>query len=316
MAPEVVTFGETMVLLAANEIGPLRFASTFTRFVAGTESNVAIGLARLGHSVAWFSRVGEDEFGQLVINAVRGEGVDTTRVIVDPAAPTGLVLKEKREVGPRKVLYYRSGSAASRLAPSDLDADQIGSARWLHVTGVTMAISSSARATVRAALEMARERDVKVSFDPNMRLRLWTREQARAAMREILPYCDVVLPGLDEAEMLTGESDARRAAEALRILGAASAVIKLGADGALAVTAHEQVQVPGIRLERIVDPVGAGDGFAAGFLSGMLRDLGLAESIRWGNIVGGLAMTVTGDTEGLPTRREVEELRLDQDLAR
>ncbi|MBM4417219.1 MAG: sugar kinase [Chloroflexi bacterium] len=316
MVPEVVTFGETMVLLAANEIGPLRFASTFTRFVAGTESNVAIGLARLGHSVAWSSRVGDDEFGQLVINTVRGEGVDTRGVIVDAAAPTGLVLKEKREVGPRKVLYYRAGSAASRLAPSDLDAHQIGSARWLHVTGVTMAISSSARETVRAAVEMARDRDVKVSFDPNMRLRLWTREQARAAMCEILPYCDVVLPGIDEAEMLTGESDARRAANALRSLGAASAVVKLGADGALAVTAHEQVQVPGIRLERIVDPVGAGDGFAAGFLSGTLRGLGLAESVRWGNIVGGLAMTATGDTEGLPTRREVEELRLDQDVAR
>lgn len=313
---DVVTFGETMVLFAAVEQGPLRFANTFTRHAAGTESNMAIGLARLGHRVGWFSRVGDDEFGQYLINTIRGEGVDTSRVIVDPEAPTGVLFKEKRELGARKIVYYRRGSAAGRLSSADLDADYIGSARYLHLTGITPALSASAHQAVRAAAETARARGRLVSFDPNLRLRLWTREQARETWRALLPLCDVVLPGMDEAELITGEAEPDAAARAIRALGPSTVVVKLGADGALAVSATESVRVPGVRLERIVDPVGAGDGFAAGFLAGQLRGMSLAESARLGNVVGAFATTVVGDVEGLPTWREVEELRLDLDVAR
>jgi 2-dehydro-3-deoxygluconokinase len=313
---DVVTFGETMVLFAAAEQGPLRFASTYTRHTAGTESNFAIGLARLGHRVGWFSRVGDDEFGQYIVNTVRGEGVDTSRVIVDAEAPTGVVFKEKRELGPRKIVYYRRGSAASRLTPSDLDGDYIASARYLHLTGITPALSETARATVFAAAELARARGVPVSFDPNLRLRLWTREQARETMRTLLPLCDLVLPGLDEAELLVGEPDPERAADAIRALGPSTVVVKLGPEGALAVAPEGRVRAPGVRLERIVDPVGAGDGFAAGFVSGRLRGLDLLESLKIANTVGAFATTVVGDVEGLPTWREVQELRLDLDVAR
>src|SRR5438552_3604184 len=152
-----------MVLFAAVEQGPLRFATTYTRHPAGTETNFAIGLARLGHEVGWFSRVGDDEFGQYIVNFVRGEGVDTSRVVADPEAPTGVLFKEKRELGPRKIVYYRRGSAASRLSTADLDADYIASARYLHLTGITPALSPSAREAVFAAARLARERGVKVS---------------------------------------------------------------------------------------------------------------------------------------------------------
>ncbi len=313
---DVVTFGETMVLFAAVESGPLRFANTYTRHAAGTESNFAIGLSRLGHRVGWFSRVGEDEFGQYIVNFVRGEGVDTSRVVIDPDAPTGVLFKEKRDLGPRKIVYYRRGSAASRLSPADLDADYIGSARYLHLTGITPALSASARESVFAAARLARERGVTVSFDPNLRLRLWTRDEARETMRALLPLCDVVLPGLDEAELLTGEADADRAADAIRALGPGAVVVKLGAQGALAVTSKERVRAPGVKLDRIVDPVGAGDGFAAGFISGQLRGLPLDECLRIANLVAAFATTVVGDVEGLPTWREVQELRLDLDVLR
>ena len=315
-ALDVVTFGETMVLMAAVEAGPLRFANTFTRHAAGTESNVAIGLARLGQRVGWFSRLGDDELGQYVLGGVRAEGVDTSRVRVDPEAPTGVVFKEKRELGPRKILYYRRGSAASRLTPADLDADYVADARYLHLTGVTLAISQSAREAVFAAARLARERGVLVSFDPNLRLRLWSKEEARATMRQLVPLCDLVLPGLDEAELLTGESDPDRAADALRALGAKSVALKLGTEGSLGVTDGERVRAAGLKLERIVDPVGAGDGFAAGFLAGQLKGLSLADSLKIGNTVGAFATTVVGDWEGLPTWREVQELRLDLDVAR
>ena len=313
---DVVTFGETMVLMAAVEAGPLRFANTFARHAAGTESNVAIGLARLGQRVGWFSRLGDDEFGQYILGAIRAEGVDTSRVVVDAEAPTGVVFKENRELGPRKILYYRRGSAASRLTPSDLDADYLADARYLHLTGVTLAISQSARETVFAAARLARERGVLVSFDPNLRLRLWSKEEARATMRELVPLCDVVLPGQDEAELLTGESDPDRAADALRELGAKVVALKLGPAGSLGLTDSERVRAPGLKLERIVDPVGAGDGFAAGFLAGQRKGLPLAECLKVGNTVGAFATTVVGDWEGLPTWREVGELRLALDVAR
>ena len=315
-ALDVVTFGETMVLMAAVEAGPLRFANTFTRHAAGTESNVAIGLARLDQRVGWFSRLGDDELGQYVLGVVRAEGVDTSRVVVDPEAPTGLVLKEKRELGPRKILYYRRVSAASRLTPADLDAEYLADARYLHVTGVTLAISQSARETVFAAARLARERGVLVSFDPNLRLRLWSKEEARETMRKLVPLCDVVLPGLDEAELITGEAEPDRAADALRALGAKTVALKLGPQGSLGVTETERVRAAGLKLERVVDPVGAGDGFAAGFLAGQLKGLSLAESLKVGNTVGAFATTVIGDWEGLPSWREVQELRLDLDVAR
>lgn len=313
---DVVTFGETMVLFAAVESGPLRFANTYTRHAAGTETNVAIGLARLGHRVGWFSRVGDDEFGQYIVSFVRGEGVDTSRVIVDPAAPTGVLFKEKRELGPRTIVYYRRGSAASQLAADDLDRDYIAGATYLHLTGITPALSPSAREAVFAAARMARQAGVVVSFDPNLRLRLWTAEQARSTWRELLPLCDVVLPGLDEAELIAGESDPDRAADAIRALGPSLVVVKLGREGALAVGPEGRVRAPGLHLERIVDPVGAGDGFAAGFLSGQLRGLDLAESLAIANTVGAFATTVVGDVEGLPSWREIQELRLDRDVTR
>src|SRR5205085_7828750 len=131
--------------------------------------------------------------------------------------------------------------AASRLTPADLDGDYIASARYLHLTGITPALSESAREAVFAAAELARARGVKVSFDPNLRLRLWTREQARETWRALLPLCDLVLPGLDEAELLTGESDADRAADAIRALVASEGVVKLGAEGAVAVTPTDRV---------------------------------------------------------------------------
>lgn len=314
---DVVTLGETMVLFAAVEMGPLRFANTFEKHLAGSEANVAIGLARLGHLAGWISRVGDDEFGQYLLYTLRGEGVDISRVGIDPEAPTGVVFKEKREVGARKIMYYRKGSAASRLEPEQLDGDYIGAARILHLSGITPALSESAAATVHRAIDIARERGVTVSFDPNVRLRLWDRETCRRVLRQIVPKVDICLPGDEEAEILTGESDPVRAAQQLRDLGAGTVVVKVGVEGSVAVSENGLERVPAaMRLDRVVDPVGAGDGFAAGFLSGRLRGFSLAESMRLGNIVGAFAMTVVGDIEGLPTWREVQEFRPGQDVSR
>jgi 2-dehydro-3-deoxygluconokinase len=303
---DVVTLGETMVLLLAEQAGPMREATTFRRYIAGAESNVAIGLRRLGHTAGWFSRVGDDEFGRAVVFRIRGEGVDTSHVMCDAGAATGLVIRERRDAGPIEQIYYRRGSAASRLSPADLDADYIRGARFLHLTGITPALSDSCRQTVFAAAEMARGAGVQVVLDPNYRSKLWDPPEARVVLRSLVSQCDILLPGMDEAQLLTGLSDPEMAARELHGLGPRIVVVKLGAEGALALDANGQVsRAPALHLERIVDPVGAGDAFAAGLLSGLLRDYTLQEALGLANRCGALAMLAAGDMDALPRWEEV-----------
>ena len=304
---DLVTLGETMVLLLAEQPGPLREATTFRRHIAGAECNVAVGLTRLGHSAGWISRVGDDEFGRAVVFRIRGEGVDTSRVITDPDAPTGLMVRERRDVGPIDLVYYRRGSAASRLSPADLDPAYIRDAKFLHLTGITPALSESCKQAVFEAAEIARGAGVRVTLDPNYRSKLWSRDDFRRVLRDLAARCDILLPGVDEAELLTGESDPEAAARDVLGLGPRCVVLKLGAQGALAVADDQRIQVPALRLERIVDPVGAGDAFAAGFLSGLLRGFDMTEALLLANRCGALAMSAPGDLESLPRRVEVEE---------
>jgi 2-dehydro-3-deoxygluconokinase len=305
MTLDVVTLGETMVLLLAEQSGPLREATTFRRHIAGAESNVAIGLSRLGHSAGWMSRVGDDEFGRAVVFRVRGEGVDTSHVVRDPHTPTGLVVRERREAGPIDQVYYRRGSAASRMSASDLDSAYLADARFLHLTGITPALSASCRETVFAAADMAHAAGVRVVLDPNYRSKLWDPIEARSVMRDLAARCDLLLPGMDEAELLTGESDPETAARELTRLGPSMVVVKLGAEGALALADGQLIRRPGTPLERVVDPVGAGDAFAAGLLTGLLRGFAIDAALSLANRCGAVAMTSPGDMESLPRWEEV-----------
>jgi 2-dehydro-3-deoxygluconokinase len=298
--PEIVTLGETMVLLLAEQVGPLREAATFSRHVAGAEANVALGVCRLGHTAGWIGRVGDDEFGRAILYRLRGEGIDLSHARSDPAAPTGLVIREQREVGPLDVAYYRRGSAASRMSPQDLNEDYIRQARALHLTGITPALSASCKDTVFAAAQIARAAQVPVVLDPNLRLKLWTRDEARATLRDLARTADVLLPGADEAELLTGEAEPEAAARALLNLGPELVVVKVGASGCIAVSESETIVAPALTLARVVDPVGAGDAFAAGFHVGRMRGFSLTETLWLANRCGALAMSVPGDTEGFP----------------
>jgi 2-dehydro-3-deoxygluconokinase len=305
MGLDVVTLGETMVLLLAEQSGPMREATTFRRYIAGAESNVTIGLQRLEHATGWMSRIGDDEFGRAIIFRLRGEGVDTSHVRTDADAPTGIVIRERRDVGPIEQVYYRRGSAASRLSPDDLDPPYLTQAKFLHLTGITPALSASARETVFAAAELARQSGVSVVLDPNYRSKLWDAETFRQVVCDLASRCDILLPGREEAELLTGSSDPHRAARELRGLGPSTVVVKLGADGAMALTDDGLTHAPGQTVERVIDPVGAGDAFAAGFLAGLLRRFPLQDALALGNRCGALAMTAHGDMESLPYWREL-----------
>ncbi|HEX6972159.1 MAG TPA: sugar kinase, partial [Limnochordia bacterium] len=237
--PQIVACGETMVLFAPATSGPLRYVHQFTKHIGGAESNVCIGAVRLGHSAGWISRLGDDEFGRYVLAQLRGEGVDVSRVRIDPAAPTGVYFKERHETKESRVFYYRRGSAASRLCPADLDPDYIGDAEIILISGITPALSQSAREAVFAAVRLAREAGRTVAFDPNVRLKLWPPEEAVPVLRELAARSDVLLPGAAEASLLTGEADPERAAAALLALDGPAghhpevAVVKLGEEGAL-----------------------------------------------------------------------------------
>lgn len=303
---DVVTLGETMVLMTPEVSGPLRYVNRFIKQIGGAESNFAIGIVRLGHKAGWISKLGNDEFGKYILSFIRGEGVDTSRVKFDPEAPTAVYFKERREYGETRVYYYRRGSAASRLTPEDLDPDYIGSAKYLHVTGITPALSESCYLTVKEAIKIAKSRGVKVSLDPNIRLKLWSKERAREVIMELAEQADIVLPGVSEGEILVGEKDPEKIAAKFLDLGVSIVVVKLGEKGAYYATKNESKFVPGYPVERVVDPIGAGDGFAAGFIAGLLKNYSLEQAVKLANAVGAIVTTVIGDVEGLPTMEEVE----------
>jgi 2-dehydro-3-deoxygluconokinase len=301
---DVVTLGEGMILLTALSQGRMRYAHLFQRSFAGAESNVAIGLARLGLQAGWISQVGADEFGAYLITRIRGEGVDVSRVRVDPEAPTGVYFKEFRRPGETHVWYYRRGSAASRLAPDGVDWDYVRSAKIVHLTGITPALSDSCAATVRRAIAEARAAGVQVSFDPNIRLKLWTADAARRFILDILPQVDIILPGLDEARLLVGPGEPEALCRRLLEKGPSVVGLKMGATGAVAADAAG-VYFASAPSVTVVDTIGAGDGFAAAFLACYLKGYPLAQTVSLAAAAGALVTTVSGDIEGLPTWDEL-----------
>jgi 2-dehydro-3-deoxygluconokinase len=308
---EVVTLGECLVALVAAVPGPLAETTVFERHVAGAEANAAVGLARLGHSVAYIGRVGADGFGTAIVRKLRGEGVNVDNVIVDNSAPTGLMIRERRALGAAHVLYYRAGSAGSRLGPADVDhaGGAFKGARWLHVTGITPALSPTARAAVERAIDLARDARLTISLDLNLRRKLWSEAEAALVFRELAAKADVVMGDEDEVRLVTGTGDSGEVlAEALLARGASTAIVKLGREGAVAATASEAIRNTALDVPAVVDSVGAGDAFAGGFIAATLEGKPLEEALRAANACGAAAVTVVGDMGGLPDRQELERL--------
>ncbi|MGM7723272.1 sugar kinase [Metabacillus sp. Hm71] len=305
---DVVTLGESMVVFTPNSDGFMRNATQFTKKIGGAESNVAIGLARLGHDVGWISKLGNDEFGKAILAALKSENVDVSKVTFDQEAPTGIYFKEPRRQNNMRVYYYRKGSAASKLAPSDLDNEYLSKAKYVHITGITPALSQSCRETIFEAIRLAKSNGSIIVFDPNLRTKLWDAETARKTLLEIAAEADIILPGVSEGEFLFGENDPLKLGELFLNHGASVVVMKMGAEGAYYFTEKESALIPGFPVKQVVDPVGAGDGFAAGFLSGLLDGLGLSKAVERANAVGALVTMVNGDVDGLPERDEVEQL--------
>jgi 2-dehydro-3-deoxygluconokinase len=296
---DLVALGETMVLFVTEPASPLRQAHTFVRSIAGAESNVAIGVARLGLKTAWCGRVGGDALGLAILDRLGAEGVDISRAVIDENGWTGVLVRDRHHEQRINVAYARRGSAASALSPGDVDADWIGSARVLHVTGITPALSETAAAAVERALELAAAAGVEVSFDVNLRRRLWADELAAPALQSLVPRVNVLFATEEELLVLSGTSEIQAGAEWALELGVRTVVIKRGVEGAIAFDRNETIEVEACRVSP-VDPVGAGDAFVAGYLAAGLAGQGLLARLEQGCRTGAAAVQVPGDIEGLP----------------
>lgn len=292
------TFGETMGLVAADGIGMLEHVRGFTLTIGGAESNVAIGVARLGGEATWLGRIGPDATGDLIERRLRTEGVRTLAVRDD--AFTGLMVRHRRSGTQTHVDYHRAGSAGSRLSPADLPSD-LASAEILHVTGITPALSDSARTAVFQAVETARAHGVPVSVDVNYRSKLWSRFDAAPVLRDLVTRADIVFAGPDEAALFLG---ATPPVAGLAALGPREVVVKDGARGCTAMIDGAPFDVPALPVT-VVDPVGAGDAFVAGYLAARMAGSDAAARLHLAIAAGAFAVTVPGDCEGLPTRADL-----------
>lgn len=300
---DVVTLGETMAMFIATDPGPLEGVERWIKRTAGADSNVAVGLARLGLRVGWVSRLGCDSFGRYVREALRTEGVDVSHVAEDDARPTGFMLKSRSDDGQDpKVEYYRRGSAASVLSLDDFDADYFTGARHLHVTGITPALSGSAAQLVEHAMRRMREAGRTISFDPNLRPTLWPDEATmRGHINRLAALADWVLPGLAEGRRLTGVDAPQAIADFYLDQGAQAVIVKLGAEGSLMKGRDGELRlVPGVPVPRVVDTVGAGDGYAAGIISARLDGRSWPLALARANWVGAQVIQQVGDIDGLP----------------
>lgn len=311
---DVVTLGETLVALRSHTVGPLRSRSLLEISVAGAESNVAIGLSRLGHRATWVGRVGADYLGEVVLAQLRAEDVQV-HAHVDQETQTSLMLKVRRTADVHQVVYYRRGLAGSRLSQADIDADIIRRAQLLHITGITPALSHQASNAVVKAVELARESGTAISLDVNYRSSLWSPEEAGTALRPLALMADLVFASVRELELLErGASEdpltaARNLAASRR---GRQVVVKQSSNGAFVVMDGAVTTCDGFRV-RVVDPVGAGDAFVAGYLSALLDGLPLPARLQRGCETGAFVVSTDGDWEGFPRRAELGLLALDEE---
>ncbi|UFJ43386.1 sugar kinase [Brevibacillus humidisoli] len=303
---DVITIGDALIAMNPSTTGPLRFVHSFEKKVGGAELNVIIGCARLGLKAGWISRLGNDEFGRFALNFVRGEGIDTSQVQFVDGCPTSVYFKEIFEDGRTNSYYYRQQSPTSSMTPQDIDADYLKQARILHISGVFPAVCESNYEVLLHTVKLAKANGLTVTFDPNIRLKLWSAEKARQKLLALMPFLDVVLTGEEEAQILVGTSEPDEVFQAFQSLGIDHIVLKQGERGAIASRHNQVMHSPAAAVSKVVDTVGAGDGFAAGYLYGLLHQWNLRDCLQLANAVGALVVGVSGDNEGLPYMDEVK----------
>jgi 2-dehydro-3-deoxygluconokinase len=303
----VVTLGETMMVFNGPAHQAVGLHQPFTATFAGAESNLAVGLARLGHPVRFLSVLGDDPFGHLIARTLRGEGVDTAGVRFSPGHPTGVMFKVRHDPRAPAVLYNRRGSAFSQATGQTLSPDCYADARLIFLTGITPALSPGCLELIRGVMREARERGIPVWFDPNFRAKLWDAATFAQTISELLPLVDTLLPSLAEGRMLSARVEPAEVGATLIERGIRTVVLKAAEQGAFAFSVDgSAAHCERCAIDEVVDPVGAGDAFDAGYLSAHLEGLAAVDCLRRAHAAAAIVCRTQGDWEGLPTRGQVE----------
>lgn len=304
---KVILFGEPMALLIADTVGPLEDVEHFTRAMSGAEVNVAIGLTRLGHDVEYLTKLGDDPFGYYIEKTLKKNQIGTSFISYDPVFRTGIQLKNRVTDGSDPhAPYYRKGSAASHITKEDIDKINLNGIDLIHITGIPPAISQSARQATFRLAERAKENNIFLTFDPNLRPALWEdKETMVEVLNGLSKYADLILPGEEEGEILAGTTDNKEIADFYHKLGVKIVVVKNGSEGAYYSDGNDSGQVSGFKVDRVVDTVGAGDGFAVGVISGIIEGKSMFDSVERGNAIGAIQVTNLSDNEGLPNREQL-----------
>ncbi len=299
-SPSIISLGEPLIEFNRPREGDGR---TWLQGFGGDSQNVAIAAARQGVSAGYLTSLGQDWMGDAFIELWQAEGVDASRVIRHPTAPTGVSFVTHTAAG-HKFDYLRKNSAASLMQPENLPIDYIAGARFFHVSAIGQAISESARATCAAAIEAARSAGVKVSYDTNLRLRLWDLDTARRTIDATIARCDIVLPSLDDSQQLTGLASPDAIVDFYLRLGAPLVALKMAAKGCLIATASERFRLPPHPVT-LVDATGAGDTFDGAFLARLLAGDDLESAGRYANVAAALSTQGYGAVTPIPRRAEV-----------
>lgn len=305
---DLVTIGETMVSFVPKDGESIRYSTTFGRKVAGAESNVAIGIAKLGKKSGWISKLGNDEFAEIILRELKAEGVDVSRVKKSDK-PTGLMFKQfncglNNETS---VTYYRDNSAARTLGPLDIPEDYVKNSRLIHLTGITTVLSESCNDAIHYLFKLAKKNNIPISFDPNIRQKLWDPIKDKQNISNLVKNADIVLLGLSEATLLFDLDDADKIINLLRENGVKKIALKNGEHGAIVADEQTIYKIPAVSV-KVVDSVGAGDAFNSGFLFGLLENNDIKKCGEIGSILGASAVSSYGDIEGLPDYTQLMDM--------
>ncbi|BBN97922.1 sugar kinase [Sporolactobacillus terrae] len=309
---ELITAGEPMALFIADEKGQLSTVQHFTRYLAGADVNVSVGVSRLAHTVTFLTQIGNDPFGTFFCDYLKKENIDVSAVQMSNVWPTGFMLKGLSDNGRPETFYFRKGSASSRIETNSVDKVNFSGAKILHLGGILPGLSETAYQTTLALIKKARDNQLKITFDPNLRPTIWdSEEQMIQRTNEIACLCDVVMPNIKEARMLTGETEREKMADYYLEKGVQQVIINLVDDGSYTKKkevdqSYTEIFAPNFITENIIDRIGAGDGFVSGVVSAMLEGLSDYEVLLRGNAIGSIQMQHLGDNDGLPTREQLD----------
>lgn len=320
MQPEIVALGEPLIEFSAIDEAPLSKVKQFKRGFGGDTSNFVVAVSRLGGKAGYLTCLGNDEFAESFLGLWQKEGVDTRHIVTDSTAYTGMYFIAR--MGQKhNFTYLRQNSAASRMTPEFLPADYIRQARLLHISGISQCISTSACDTVFSAIAIAKEANVKISYDPNLRLKLWPIHRAKAIIHQTISMADIVLPSIEDAQALNGKKSAEEIVQLYLDLGPEVVALKLGAEGSLLATREKTED--GLRLHvrkfepfkvNSKDMTGAGDTFDGAFVVGYLAGWPLDRCMRFANAAAALTTTELGAVSPIPRVKAVEDLMAQQPI--